>query len=206
LTRRFDLSNVSQASLRFRLWYDLEPDYDFCFALASREARRWYPLTGQWTTSDDPVGLGLGPGYSGHGGAAAWRDEVVDLSPFAGGEAYVRFECVTDQGFSAAGMALDNISIPEIGFSDDAESDLGWIAEGFVRGANTMAQPALVAIAISHSSGPVVLDVPLESTGRGGLRLSPSSAESRYMLIVAGLAPRTLEQMSYRVWIEAATD
>jgi hypothetical protein len=202
LTRHVDLGGLSQATLRYRVWYDLETDYDICYALASTDGLSWLPLSGRWTTDRDKVGLALGPGYTGRSGTPpAWLDEQIDLTPFAGGPLDVRFECVTDQGYSGPGFALDDLAIPELGFSDDGESDPGWIAEGFVRAPNAMAQPALVLLVENGPSGLSVRQVPIESDGRGHLELSGDGTRS--VAIVAGLAPRTLEPMSYRLWLAA---
>src|SRR5205085_803597 len=41
LTHQFDLSGLERASLRFRVWHDLEPDYDQCYTLASSDGATW---------------------------------------------------------------------------------------------------------------------------------------------------------------------
>src|SRR5947209_18084687 len=40
---------------------------------------------------------------------------------------------VTDAALDFDGFAVDDIAIPEIGFTDDAEQDGGWTANGFLR-------------------------------------------------------------------------
>jgi hypothetical protein len=201
LTRSFDLTPTPTATLTYRLWHDLEGDYDFCYALGTRDGTTWTPLAGRWTTDRNPTGVALGPGYSGRSGDSAnWREEVVDLSMFAGGRVWLRFECLTDQGYSGPGFAVDDVSIPEIGFHDDAEQDLGWVHEGFLRIANLMTQPAAALLVEQSERGISVLDIPIDQDGRGALRLNPSDEQSmRRTLILAGLAPMTMERMRYRV-------
>ena len=208
LTRAFDLTGVSAATLRFRVWHDLEEDYDYCYTLGSADRTSWLPLDGQWTTDRDTAGAALGPGYSGKSGTPpAWLDEQVDLSPYAGGPVFVRFECVTDQGYSGPGFAVDEISIPEIGFYDDASTDTGWLAEGFIRAPNEMSQQASIRIVEQVPAGLFIHDVSLDGEGRGHLIVggSPSSAQ-RTVAIVAGLAPVTLEPMTYRLWLSSLRD
>jgi hypothetical protein len=204
LTRRFDLTGLGQASLHYRIWHDLEPDYDFCYSLGSPDGALWRPLAGRRTTDSDLAGSALGPGYTGSSGSPpAWLDEVVDLTPFAGQIAYVRFECVTDQSYSGPGFAIDDVSLPEIGFADDAEADQGWTAEGFVRAPNLMAQPAALLVVRVGSDGVAVREVPLGPDGRGRLSLEDPGSGSHWFAVVAGLAPATLEQMTYRLSLVA---
>lgn len=206
LTRRFDLSAVVGATLRFRVWYDLELDYDRCYVLASRDGLAWHPQPGRLTRDVGGAGLGLGPAYTGRGPAApAWSEEQVDLTPFVGGGVWLRFECVTDQNFSGPGLAVDDVAIPEIGFADDAEADLGWQLEGFIRTADAVAEPALVAVAERYPDRVVVREVALDAAGGGRLALEPGrgSAERR-VVIVAGRAPGTLQEMPYRLSLEPA--
>jgi hypothetical protein len=201
LTRQFDLSGLRQASLRYRVWHDLERDYDVCYVLASSDGTVWRPLRGSWTTDEYAVGLGLGPGYTGTSGSpAVWRDENVDLSAYAGGLAFVRFECATDQGTTGPGFAVDDLVLPELGFSDSASDDLGWTAEGFVRVVDQMTQPALVVVAEFRDDDLQITEIPLDASGHGRVVLGPpQSAARRSLLAVAGLAPVTLQEMAYRV-------
>jgi hypothetical protein len=113
----------------------------------------------------------------------------------------LRFECVTDQGYSGPGFAIDDVVIPELRFADDAESDQGWIAEGFVRVPNEMAQPALILLVENRPSGLSVREVPVGPDGRG--RLGLESDANWAIALAAGLAPRTLEPMSYHLWLTA---
>jgi immune inhibitor A len=205
LTRRFDLAGLDHASLRYRVWHDLELDYDFCYTLASLDGAFWEPLAARRMTDSDVVGSALGPGYTGSSDRlSTWLEDEVDLTPFAGRVIYVRFECVTDQSYSGPGFAIDELSIPELGFGDDAEADQGWTAEGFVRSPNLMAQPAAVLVVRVGPDRIAVREVPLGSDGRGRLNLDEPMSSSRWFAIVAGLAPVTLEPMSYRLSLVAA--
>ena len=47
------------------LWWDIEPDYDYGYVLASRDGVKWDILPGQRTSTEDPTGNSFGPAYSG---------------------------------------------------------------------------------------------------------------------------------------------
>jgi hypothetical protein len=198
LSRQFDLSNLAAVELRFRLWYDLEPDYDVCFVSASSDGQRWLPLAGRWTSTANPTAAAPGPHYSGSSDGA-WREEQVDLTAFAGRPVEVRFECLTDQSTALGGLLLDDLEIPQLGFLDDGEQDRGWLAEGFVRGPNIMAQPSALLL-VERAGGQVtVRDLALDEAGNGVQQLAPAGPETERYLVVSGLAPRTLEPMRYQL-------
>ena len=203
ITRRFDLSGVAGATLRFNLWYDTEKDYDYFYVMASRDdGASWQILRGALASDANPAGNAVGPGYSGTSGADAptWVTEDVDLSPFAGGEVLVRFEYVTDQAYNAGGVLLDDVQIPEIGELDDAEGDRGWVADGFLRSDNTIPQRWGLRL-IEHRRGGEVTVRPL-APGPDGRLTEPLGADvERAVLSISGLAPRTLESSAYRLTV-----
>ena len=138
LARRLDLRDVARASLTFALWYDTEADYDYAYvAVSTDDGCTWETLPGEHTTTTNPVGSNLGYGYTGRSGPGdepVWVQETIDLSRFAGRAIWLRFQYVTDQSYHGAGVLLDNVRIPEIGFTDGAEWErAGWDAAGFRR-------------------------------------------------------------------------
>ena len=202
LTRRFDLSGVSQATLTFKLWHDIEAHFDYAYVEASGDGgATWDILSGAHTSDEDLLGQSFGPAYTGRigGGATArWVEESVDLAPYAGGEALVRFEYVTDEGSNNAGFAIDDISIPEIGFFDDSEEDAAWLAEGFVRTDNLVPQRFAVLL-ITLGDEPSVLEMPLDAENRGQAPL-PSGEQT--VLVVAAMAPVTTVAAEYTYTVE----
>ena len=131
LTREFDLSGLTSATLRYRAWFETERGWDYAYVAASTDGgKTWRALPATHTSDYDPVGAAYGPGYTGDSGGK-WVQESVDLTAFAGRKVLLRFEYVTDDAAHARGFAVDDISIPELGFSDGADSDGGWQAEGF---------------------------------------------------------------------------
>src|SRR5262249_14355582 len=99
LTRAVGLRGVSSATLRYRLWFDIEKAYDFSYVAASADGgRTWKALPGRNSTTRDPLRIAYGPGYSGRSGGgdrAAWVDEEVDISAYVGQQILLRFEYVT---------------------------------------------------------------------------------------------------------------
>jgi hypothetical protein len=63
------------------------------------------------------------------------------LTPYAGKRILVRFAMQNDIAVNHFGFAVDDISIPEINWSDNFEADDSkWIAKGFVRIQNRIPQ------------------------------------------------------------------
>ncbi len=135
---------------------------------------------------------------------ADWITEEVDLTPFVGGEALVRFEYVTDQAFTRNGWVLDDISIPEIGYFDDAEDDSGgWNMEGWVRIGNFLPQHFLIEVV---ESGPPlrVRRLLMPGGGTAGQWTVEVGPDSPAVLIISGMTPYTTQPATYRLLIEAA--
>jgi hypothetical protein len=214
LTRGFDLRGVATATLRFNLWYDTERDFDFFYVLASTDGgTRWQVLRGASANDANPTGNAIGPGYSGQSGLSggqrgdpAWLNETVDLTPFAGSEVLIRFEYVTDQGYNARGVLLDDVELPEIGFRDDAEADAGWTLDGFLRSDNVIPQTWSLQL-VERQRGGQTRVRPLRANGAGQAteRLPSLGGDlERAVLVISGLAPRTLEPAPYRVTLRPA--
>jgi immune inhibitor A len=209
LTRQIDLSGVTSATLRFNLWYETEREFDFFYVLVSPDGgARWQILHGANADDANPTGNAIGPGYSGKSGVSngqrsdpGWIAETVDLTPFVGGEVLVRFEYVTDQGYNARGVLLDDIEVPEIGLRDDAESDGEWTASGFLRSANVIPQTWTVQLVEYPRGGQArVRALQASASGRVVERLPVLGGQlERAVLVVSGLAPRTLEAAPFQV-------
>ena len=132
LTREFDLRAIDRATLRFWSWYAIEDGFDRAYVAASTDGGvSWRALEGERTTDDDSLGTSLGPSYTGESGG--WVEEQIDLAQYADSVVLIRFNYVTDESINNAGWCIDDISIPELGFADDAELGAGWHSEGFAR-------------------------------------------------------------------------
>jgi immune inhibitor A len=196
LTRPVDLGQVEEASLHFWTWFDLEEHFDYGYVAVSPDnGETWTTLPGTHTTADDPNQANYGDGYTGKSGA--WLEETVDLTPYAGGRILLRFWSITDPGLNQPGWLVDDISIPEVGFQDDAEADgTGWTIDGFVRSSNVLPQSYLVQL-VEYGPQITVRSVELDAANHGRVRLS--EGVDRAVLIVSGMTRWTSEAAPYRV-------
>ncbi|HEY8477754.1 MAG TPA: hypothetical protein VIN09_12900, partial [Chloroflexota bacterium] len=197
LTREVDLRGRDRATLQFWAWWDLETDYDYCYVSASTNGgQTWTSLRGRHTTTRNPTGNNLGHGYTGESGG--WVEERVDLTPYTGRRIFLRFECLTDDAFAGPGFAVDDVRIPEIGWTDDAEADGGWQAEGFVRTDNRLPQVFDVQLVEYRGDTLVVRPVPLDEHLHGSAVVRGLGEDvQRAVLVVTASAPATLEPAGY---------
>jgi len=204
LTRCFDLRELSRATLQAWLWYDIEEGWDFAYVEASTDGgATWQILSGAHTTLSNPSGNSYGPGYTGRSGAgdssmgATWIEESWDLSPFVGQQVCIRFEYLTDEAVNRSGFCVDDVSIPELGYSYDAEgSDDGWVAQGFVRTGNALPQRFLVQL-IRIGSNVSVEQVRLDEAQRGRASIDGTGETQKAVLVVSAVTPCTYEAASY---------
>ncbi len=196
LTREFDLTGLHRATLRFSTWFDTERSWDYAYVEASADGgRSWRTLPGRNTTDYNPLDLAYGPGYTGH--SDGWLDEEVDLSQFAGSKVLLRFEYITDDATSLTGFAVDDISIPELGFADSADSDGGWQGEGFQRIDGPMRQQFIVQ-KIVRGQPPQVTRIPLDASNRAQITIDGPAT-----IVVSGVTDGTAETAAYH-WTLAA--
>jgi hypothetical protein len=204
LTRVLELQGLSEATLRFRAWYDLEDGYDYVYLAVSRDGgQTWHTAPGRFTVPDEAIGNDFGVGWTGTSGGMdgpAWVDEEVDLTPFVGSDILLRFEYVSDQGYNGHGFAFDDLEVPQLGLVDDAESDEPWVAEGWLRVDAPEAQPWSLRLVRWLSEGVSVDPVPVDVDGKATFALDETAA--RTVLVVAPTAPRTLEPGSYSLHVE----
>jgi hypothetical protein len=204
LTRTVDLRSATRPVLSYWTWYEIEKDYDYAYLAVSTDGgAHWTTLAAPATTKDDPNGNNLGNGYtdmSGGGRSPAWIQQEVDLSLYAGKEIQLRFEYVTDGALSLHGLAVDDIAIPGV-LNDDAESDNGWTADGFVRSTNVVAQRFVVQLLRFTASGTTV-DRRSVDAGTLDLEVDTSSDRRAPLLAVTGFAVRATEPVPFSVSAE----
>ncbi len=201
LTRAFDLSGVSQATLKYWTWYDIESDWDYGYVeISTNGGQSWTILATPHSNTANHSGSAYGPGYTGTsgGGEPIWLEENIDISDYTGQEVLIRFEYVTDDAVNRPGWTLDDISIPEIGFYDDVENGLnGWLAEGFVRMDNLLRQKFLVQL-IEVGADVNIRRLPLDEANRAATTITGlGDSLDRVILVVSGLTPVTTEPASY---------
>ena len=119
----------------------------------------------------------------------------------------MRFEYVTDDGYNVQGLAIDDISIPELGYKDDAESDTGWQANGFVRVDNKLPQDWYLAVVRFGDNGADVKPVPVSPSGDASFDIDGLGASGPYnkaTLVIMGLTPHTIQHPTYDLSVRPA--
>jgi hypothetical protein len=204
LTRTVDLTGVSGATLGYRVYADIEQGYDFAYVSVSTDGGvTWQPLAAGGMqgldAADDPSGSALGERYY-TGRSRAWLDETIDLTPYAGQVVQLRFEVMTDPILTYDGLAVRDIAIPEIGFTDEGTTGPdGWTAEGFVWTEPVVPQSWHLQLITFDGETPEVTSIPVEADGTAAFEVSALAGERRPVLIVAATAPRTLQAGNYRL-------
>ena len=206
LTYALDLSELDQATLNYDIYGDIEQGYDFAYVSVSLDdGRTWIPLEGSQMQgldpADNPAGSALADRFY-TGRSRQWVSESIDISPYAGEQVLLRFEYVTDQILTYGGLALDNITIPELDFFDGAEEDGEESkAEGFTRATASIPQMWHLQHITYSEDGPQVQNPPVDSTGELLLTFA-SRTEQPSILIVAATAPMTLEKATYELEVD----
>ncbi len=200
LTRSFDLSGLTEASLEFRIWHDTGLGDNALVSASVDQGRTWTALEGRHTSPPTPTfPVPSYTGTSGRGEEPVWVGDRMDLTAYAGGEVMIRFEYITDLFENRAGMALDEIEVPELGFRDGGEEETDWVAEGFTRIPGTLEQPWIVRV-VNPADPSVVSDVALEQA-RGSIPVS-LTAGTPAAIVVAPVALATAVPTSYELTVD----
>jgi len=203
LTREFDFSDVSgPITFSYWTWYDLEDDYDYVFLEISTNGGDWRIIRTPSSISEDPSGNSYGWGYNSlSGGDGSWIQEEIDLSGYAGEVIRIRFEYITDAATHGEGLLLDSVSIPEIAYFTDFETDNGgWVPEGFVRIENKL--PQIYRLALLHLGAvPRVEYLTISEGNQVDISVSPGeNGSNSTILVVTGATRFTRQKANY--WIE----
>ncbi len=195
LTREFDLTGLDTATLEYMIWHDIEDGWDYGYVEASDDGgRTWHILEGQHTSDDDVSGNAYGPGYTGR--SREWKQESIDLTPFAGGAALVRFEYVTDDAVYRDGFMVADVSVPQL---DDDVDRSQWMSEGFTLARASLPQRFVVQIiAIGPDGEYEVSRLDLDGDNFGETTLSGLDAPgSEVVIVVSPTTPDTRHEAKY---------
>ena len=194
LTRRFDLTGLSQATLEFVVWHEIEEGWDYGYVeVSDDDGKTWHILEGQHTTSHNPSGNAYGPGYTGSSGG--WLRESVDLTPYVGSPILLRFEYVTDDAVHFDGLLIDDVFVPELGLQDAAG---GWVAAGFRRAGNPLPQGFIVQVVQIDQEGDYsVSRIVLDDENRGQVTLDSTGAGVDTIVVVSPTARGTRRPTVY---------
>ena len=203
LTRAFDLSSLEEATLQFWTWYDIQETLDFAYVEVSNDGGKTWDILGGKHTVYDPE-VDYGPNYTGVSGKSdepQWVMEEMDLSPYVGQEILLCFEYTTETWFTGPGFALDDIAIPELAYTYDAEpGDDGWEGAGFVRTSNAIPQNwALQLVTLGDGVSVQRLDVAEDGTAHAEVTLGDGVRKAA--LIIGAMAPVTKEEARFELQI-----
>jgi len=139
------------ATLNFMTYYEIEQDWDYGYVeVHDLDTDMWYTLedlNGNSVDTDpymqdnpnvpdgrEPMDyVAAGEWYAFTGYSGGWIPISMDLTPFAGHQIELHFRMWQDGAFTLQNMYVDDISIPELGFSDDVEAgEDGWMTDGWV--------------------------------------------------------------------------
>jgi len=203
LSRKIDLSRLTEATLRFRAWYNLEKSWDFLYVTASQDGGvTWDILPGTYTVADNPVGINYGQGFTGQ--SDGWIQETIDLTPYTGASVLLAFEQVSDDATNLDGACLDDIEVPEISLFDDVETDSPWNAEGFVRTEMTIPQTFGVRIVITKGNGTVSVEgIDLDEENNGSIKINVAAeGVQSATVIVSSLTRYTSQPATYKLSLD----
>jgi len=204
LTRALDLSAVVTATLNYSVYHDIEYGYDFAYVSISEDGgETWQGLKAEQmqglVEADNPAGKALTERFY-TGQSEGWLHETIDLTPYAGEEILIRFSYVTDPLVTFGGLALDNVSVPQIGLYDSAEvAEGGWTADGFVRTTPTLPQRWHLQLITFSGDSPTVQSLEVDEAQSASHTMDLSESGGEAILIVAASAPQTLEAAPYRL-------
>jgi immune inhibitor A len=201
LTVDIDLQGLDEATLEFSVWYDLEELYDFAYVtISTDEGISWDILEPRHASLGE-----FGPAFGGRSRAElndddGWLRESIDLTPFTGKTAILRFEVLTDLAINSGGFAIDRISIPELDFvmDPDTHSDM-WSADGFVETGRLLPQSWKV-ILIQEGDNFEVTPLALNELNRG--QWTVDLDEDGGVLVIAALNPIVDSPVGYWLAVE----
>jgi hypothetical protein len=197
LTREVDLSDTQSATLKYWAWYDIEEDWDYAYLLVSTDnGVHWDIVPTKSSRETNPNNQNLGYGFSGMSGGgteAIWIEESADLTPYAGGQILIRFAMQNDLVVNNYGFAIDDLTIPEINWSDDAETNSNEQAsDSFIRIHNYIPQVWNVRV-VEQGEGNAIEVHDLEvSNGTAKLEINLSEMKRLVVFIVGQTRYATL--------------
>ena len=195
LTRSLNLSDTQSPRLSYRIWYEVEEDWDYAYVMVSLdEGKTWEIVETENSSPSNPVGHSFGPGYTGYSGE--WLTENLDLGKYAGQRILLRFQYITDDAINGSGLCLKDFS--GNGMED---WDEGWQAEGFVLVDHLTPQQFSVQV-IQVGADSQVTRMELDSRNSGALTIDRPEESGRLVVAGGALAAKTRQQASYELTVE----
>ena len=197
LTVPVDLTDAANPVLSYDLWYHIEQNWDYGYAMASTDGGlTWAILAAPGTTTENPHFAAFGPGYTGLSGgsmSSEWVREQVSLADYAGQTVMLRFEMIYDDAVNQPGMFIDGVRVTDgdtaIYASDFSGATDEWQAEGWVLTDNRLPQKLWLQVVQRIEDGVELSRWLVEDGGEYTLALNPNVGD--VVVILSPFAPKT---------------
>ena len=204
LTARIDLRQAESAALTYQVWFSIEEDWDYAYVEVSDDGgESWQILETPLTSSEDPLDVAFGPGYT--GSSSGWRDESAPLGQWAGQEIMARFQYITDAARNDHGLCLRHLSVSGPAGGEYA-TPLEWTPNGFAWTNNLVRQSFIVQVIYQGQEGSAnrVLQMEPDGMNRATMTLEAGPDSRRVVVAVQPLAPSTRLPASYTLKLKPA--
>ena len=114
LDSRFPYHVGANDTLKFWTFYNVEANWDYCYAEVSTDGISFTPIAGNITTNSNPFGTNRGNGITGSSGG--FVQGRFPLTGYVGQDVYFRLSYLTDGATFEEGFYVDDIS-PVVGYS-----------------------------------------------------------------------------------------
>ena len=206
LTATIGLRDVDSATLTYDVWFSIEEDWDFAYVEVSEDGgSTWTILETPLSSTDDPLQVSFGPGYTGKSGG--WQEEAIPLDQWAGQEILARFQYITDAAIHDHGLCLKDLRVwnPDTSVPGSVPDLISSIRfDGFVWTNNLVRQEFIVQVVYQGDgdSPNRVVQVPLDNDNHGEIRLESDPDARRIVAVVQSLAPSTRMPASYTMRLD----
>jgi hypothetical protein len=200
LTRAFDLTALNTATLDYKLWYEIEEEWDYAYIMVSvDDGATWEILPAPHTVTADSFGNSYGPGYTGD--SDGWIAETVSLDAYTGNQILVRFEMITDDAVTLPGFAIDDVKLSQLDYYSDFETDDGgWESRGWLLMDNRLPQSAWVQ-AIQFDGGDPISVTTWRAPNADGWTLDLEDGVDRVALAISPFAHTTTVPLPYTLTV-----
>ena len=194
-----DLGHLVNPVFEYSIWYDIEKNWDYgYFQISVDGGKTWDVISTEYTSADNPIGNGFGPGYTGR--SDGWLRERIDLKNYSDEKGlFVRFQYVTDDAINGSGLCIKGMQISSDKNSNIRELEVN--ANGFHKIDNIVPQNFIVQI-IEQGNQNTVSSVIMDDNNVGQIVVAPSDMTDTLVVAVASMAPKTLGRANYRLTVD----
>ena len=197
LTTSISLVGADDPMLSYQVWHSIEEDWDFTYVEVSQDnGSTWTILETPLTSSDDPLNVSFGPGYT--GASQGWQEESLSLGQWTGQEIMIRFQYITDAAIHDHGLCLRELRVAT---EDGMKIASDWKPKGFTWTNNLVRQNFIVQLIYEgkEDGDNLVRQLQLDENNQGDIYIDPDPDARRIVLAVQPTAPATRLPATYRL-------